>query len=557
MRIAFRLSASALLLLAACSGDGRSAGASAHEGTLVMSSPADADNLLPPLTINEIASQVGALMFEKLVEPGDSLNTVGDAGFQPSLADSWSWAPDSLSIAFHLDPKAHWHDGVPVRAADVVYSYRINVSHDVGSPVGPMLASIDSVTARDSLTPVFWFHERSPEQFFNAGSQIRILPAHLLQATPDSALKTSPFGRHPVGSGPYRFGRWVPGSTIELDADTAFHRGRPKLARLIWSITLSPDAAILRLFSGEANFTDYLRPQDVAQVAKHPELKAVRYPTMLVYFLLFNERATNGRGPSVIFADREVRRALTMAVDRRRAVNTVLDTVVKVALGPISSALSTYDANLPRLPYAPDSARAMLARRGWVLGADSVRRKGGVPLRFTILVPSTSVVRQQMAVVLQDMFRQVGARVVIEQLDFASFGARQQAHTFDAALVGMSLDPSPANIRQEWSSAAARASGTSNPGNYQSMQFDAYVDSASRQMNPALARAYYQRAYATIIEDAPAVWLYEGSNVAGMRVLVHPAPMRADAWFVHLADWTVGGDARAAGTRVATAASTH
>lgn len=557
MRTSRTIPAIALLLIAACRGEGHSS-AAARSSALVMTSPADADNLIPALTTNEIASQVGSLLFEKLVEPGDSLNTIGDAGFRPSLADSWSWAPDSLSIAFHLDPRAHWHDGVPVRAADVLYSYRVNISKDVGSPIGPLLVGIDSVTARDTLTPVFWFHARSPEQFFNAGSQVRIIPAHLLQSTPDSALKNSSFGRKPVGSGPYRFARWVSGSTIELDADSTFHRGRPKLDRLIWSIAASPDAAMLRLFSGEANFIEYLRPQDVAQVAKHPELKAIKYPNLQVYYMTFNERGYGGHGTNAIFGDRDVRRALTMAVDRQRVVSTVLDSSARVALGPISSVISTYDSTLPRLPFAPDSARAILERRGWVAGTDGVRHKGSAPLRFTILVPSTSTIRQQAAVLMQDMYKQVGARVDIERVDFPTMGARESAHEFDAAIDGMALDPSPSSIRQEWSTAAANAEGTSNAGHYASRQFDALVDSAANQMNPAIARAYYRRAYTTIIGDAPAVWLYEGSVLAGMSVGVRPAPMRPDAWFAHLADWTIGtGGSSAESTSVAIAARAH
>lgn len=561
MRTSRTIPAIVLLLTAACRGDAHSNVAQsnvAQSTTLVVSSPADADNLLPAFTTNETASQVGSLLFEKLVEPGDALNTLGDAGFRPSLADSWSWAPDSLSIAFHLDPKAHWHDGVPVRAADVVYSYHMNVSKDVGSPVGPLLVAIDSVTARDSLTPVFWFHARSPEQFFNAGAQIRVVPAHLLQSTPDSALKTSPFGRHPVGSGPYRFVRWVSGATIELDADSTFHRGRPKLDRLIWSITPSPTAALLRLYSGEANFIEFLQAQDIAAVQAHSNLKAVRYPNLQVFYMTFNERAYGGQGANAIFSDRDVRRALTMAVDRRRVVSTVLDSSARVALGPISSALSSYDSTLPRLPYAPDSARAILERRGWHAGAGGVRHKGAVPLHFTILVPSTSTQRQQAAVLLQDMYKRVGAGVDIERVDFPTFGAREQAHEFDAALDGMSLDPSPSGIRQEWSSAAARAEGTSNPGYYQSKQFDAYIDSATSQMNPDRARTYYRRAYTTIIEDAPAVWLYEGSSVAGMSVGVHPATIRADGWFTHLAEWTMSKEhAPVDSSSVALAAGAH
>lgn len=543
----------ALLLVASCRDGARTT--NAQPSTLIVSSPADADNLIPAFTTNPTASQVGSLLFEKLVEPGDDLNTVGDGGFQPSLADSWTWSPDSLSIAFHLDPKAHWHDGVPVRAADVLYSYRMNVSKAVGSPVGPLLAAVDSVSVRDSLTPVFWFHARSPEQFFNAGSQLRIVPAHLLQSIPDSALKTSEFARHPVGSGPFRFVRWVSGATIELDADSTFHGGRPKLDRVIWSITPSPNAALLRLYSGEANFIEYLQPQDISNLAKHPTLKAVRYPNLQVYYMLFNERAYGGHGAHAIFGDREVRRAFTMAADRRRLVSTVVDTTARVALGPFTSSMSTYDSTLPRLPYAPDSARAILERRGWHMGADGVRHKGTVPLRFTILVPNSSIVRQQAAVLLQDMYKQVGAKVDIERVDFPTLGAREQAHEFDATLDGMGLDPSPSAIRQDWSTAAARAEGTSNPGYYHSAQFDAYVDSAASEMDPQRARGYYRLAYSTIIEDAPAMWLYEGSMVAGMSVAVHPATMRADAWFSHLADWTVGAQkADTAGVALAASA---
>jgi peptide/nickel transport system substrate-binding protein len=556
MRILRCIPSLVILLLAACRGD--AGPASKHATTLVMTLPADGDNFLPPFSINETSVQVGSVLFERLAEIGDSLHYIGDGGFRPSLADSWSWAPDSLSIAFHIDPKAHWHDGVPVRANDVVYSYHVNTSKVIGSPVAPLIANIDSVTARDSLTAVFWFHARTLEQFYDATMQIRVLPAHLLQSIPDSALSTSSFGRNPVGSGPFRFVRWVSGSSVEVDADTTFHRGRPKIDRIIWSIAHNPDAAMLRLFSGEANFTEVLRKQDMEQMPKHPELKSVRYPSMLVYFVRLNERARGGKhGPHPVLGDREVRRALTMAVDRRRAVSTVFDSATLVAKGPITSALSTYDASLPSLPYAPDSAAAILERRGWVMGKDGIRHKGSVPLQFSLLVPVTSTQRQQMAVLLQDMLKRVGARMDIEAVDFPTMGARAAAHDYDAGFEGMSLDPTPSGIRQEWSTAAALGEGTSNTGYYMSTAFDKTVDSAVTTMDPALAIAQYRRAYSMLIEDAPGIWMYEITSVAGMTQNLHPAPMRADLWFAHLADWTVGDGPAPKGAGIALAAGAH
>ena len=559
MRISRRISRGipvlAVLLVAACSAGEKPA--KTHGKTLVLTQPADADNLLPPLTTSEISAQVDAMIFERLAEIDDSMHVIGDHGARPSLADSWTWAPDSLSIIFQLDPKAHWHDGVPVRAADVLYSFHVNQSKLVGSSVLPFLADLDSVTARDSLTPVVWFHARSPEQFFNAATQVRILPAHLMQSTPDSALRTSPYGRNPLGSGPYKFVRWVSGSSIEVDADSTFHRGRPKIDRLIWTIAGSPDAAMLRLLSGEANFTATLRKQDLDQMAKHPELKVVRYPALGVFFVRFNERARKSKAPHRLFGDRDVRRALSMAIDRRRAVTTVFDSATLLLSGPFTSNLSTYDSQLPRLPYAPDSAAAILERRGWVMGKDGIRHKNGVPLQFSLIVPGTSSQRQQMSILLQDMLKQVGARMDLEHMDFPTMLAQTQAHDFDASFEGMLLDPTPSGIRQEWSTTAARAGGTSNTGYYANPAFDATVDSAVATMDPKAAVELYRRAYGMIIADAPGVWLYENAGVAGMTTNVHPAPMRADMWWARLAEWTIDDGPALKGASVAVASDAY
>jgi peptide/nickel transport system substrate-binding protein len=88
-------------------------------GTMVVAQPGEPATLLPPLAGLSIERQITDLLYDRLAEIGDDLNTVGDRGFRKQLADRWEWAADSLSIAFHLDPRARWHDGVPVRASAV------------------------------------------------------------------------------------------------------------------------------------------------------------------------------------------------------------------------------------------------------------------------------------------------------------------------------------------------------------------------------------------------------------------------------------------------------
>ena len=113
--------------LVACSPEG-SAGTAAKGsvgGTIVVSSAADADALVPPLTMSLLGKQVVDQMFDNLADIGPALNTVGDAGFTPRLSDRWSWASDSMSVSFHINPRARWHDGTPVRAEDVRYTFEL------------------------------------------------------------------------------------------------------------------------------------------------------------------------------------------------------------------------------------------------------------------------------------------------------------------------------------------------------------------------------------------------------------------------------------------------
>ncbi|MGE5750200.1 MAG: ABC transporter substrate-binding protein, partial [Gemmatimonas sp.] len=118
--------------VAACS-EPASTPARANGGTLVVSVGGDPETLLPPLASTTTAQVIGDLVYDRLAEIGDSLNTVGDEGFRPRLAKSWTWAPDSLSITFEMDPRARWHDGKPVTARDVAFTYKVYTDSANGS----------------------------------------------------------------------------------------------------------------------------------------------------------------------------------------------------------------------------------------------------------------------------------------------------------------------------------------------------------------------------------------------------------------------------------------
>jgi peptide/nickel transport system substrate-binding protein len=534
------------LALCGCVGSESSAPKSAG-GTLVISTAGDPDVLVPSLLQSVQAAQIVDMLYDRLADIGDSLYILNDRGFTPRLADRWTWSSDSLSVAFHLNPKARWHDGLPVRSGDVRFTVASTKDSTLGSPTAPVIANIDSVSTPDSATAVYWFHARSPQQFYDAVYQLPIMPEHVWKNIPPSAWRASEAARHPIGSGPYRFVRWIPRTVVELSADTANYRGRPGLSRVIWVISPDFPTAVTRFLGGEADFFEQLRPENIAEVSKHPQLRTKRYHSLAYQFAQMNLRdPANHDRPHPIFGNRELRRALTMAVDRATIVRSVYDTLALPALGPTVRSYSTTDPNLPQIPYDPARARQVLDSLGWRVGSDSIRTRNGRALRFTLSIPGTAKTRLQIAVLIQEQLRQVGAKVDIEQLDFPVMMEKDRKRTFDMVLGQWNTQPSPGAVRGSWGSAGSKTGSGNNYGSYENPVFDARVDSALASYDPVVRKALFTRAYETIIQDAPAIWLAEPLTTVGYHSRLQLATLRPDAWWAHIPDWWIPADKRIA-----------
>jgi peptide/nickel transport system substrate-binding protein len=541
------LIALAAAALAGCTGtDSRSSGSGDVGGTVVISTAGDAGTLVPGLVASMADREVTDLLFDRLAEIGEDMNTIGDKGFRPQLAERWQWAPDSLSIAFHLNPKARWHDGRPVRASDVRYSVALSKDPAFGSPVAPLITNLDSVSVKDSLTAVAWFRTRTPEQFYDLVYQVVIMPEHVLGNTPAAQLKTADVARRGIGSGRFRLAAWQPGQRLEIIADTANYRGRPKLDRIVFAISPDFNAAAARFFSGDADMFEQPRPEQIAQIAHDSLRRVMRYPSFQHAYLVFNlVDQKQWTQPHPILGERAVRRALSMAVDRRAMLRNVFDTLGTLLYGPFPRSLSVADTTLPQLPYDTLKARALLDSAGWLVGPDGVRVKNGRRLELGLSSPNSSAVRHQYAVLIQEAFRRVGASVRLDEADFATFAARQRTHAFDLEIALWNTDPSPSGLKQSWSTAGIGPDG-SNFAAYSNRSVDALLDSATASFDPARTRSYARRAFEVIMEDAPAIWLYEPPTLAGVHKRIHTTPARPDGYWSGLADWYIPAGERTA-----------
>jgi peptide/nickel transport system substrate-binding protein len=510
-------------------------------GTVVIATASDAETFLPPFVSTVQAQEVSDNLFEKLADIGPSLNTVGDVDFQPRLATKWEWSKDSLQITFHLDARAKWHDGKPVRANDVKFALALYTDPAINSPAGGDLrATVDSISVADSVTCTAWFKQRGPEQFYTLVKTLDPLPEHLMAAMPrDSTLRSSAFSHAPVGNGPFRFVKWVPRQRIEIAAVDSFYRGRPKLDRVIWSFSPEMATAVQQLFAGDVDFIEVLSPGDVAEAAKHPQVRITLLPAFAYNFLAFNLFDGASDRPHPIFGDRAMRRALTMALDRESMVKSALDSLGTVGLGPFVRAQWSADTSVTRLPFDRAGAARALDSLGWRTGPDSVRHKNGKALAFSITVPSSSKNRIRFATLIQEQLRLVGVKVELQTVDFPTIMTALGKRSFDSFLGAFNTTPSPSALRQTWSGAAAAKPGPYNAGRYLDKHFDAETDSALASVSIAEAKRHFHAAYEQMINDAPVVWLYDYRTPTGAHSRLVTGPLNTNTWWTTLPNWSI------------------
>lgn len=473
------------------------------------------------------------MLFLRLAELPPTLATTGDEGFVPLLAESWE-RRDSLTLAFHLDPRARWHDGTPVTAADVLFAFERARDPAISAQLTTVLSAIQEVSAEGELTVVFRFDRPFPEQFYTAIYHVQPLPAHLLaQLHPDS-IAGSPYMQAPIGNGPYRFGQLVPGQQFTLTANEDFFLGRPGIERVVFLLASDADARLNLLLSGEADILQSAAAADVPRIEAEPSLRVTAMAGNLVGYLLFNQRnPKNLDQPHPILADRRVRAAIVHALDRDAMVRAVFQEYADVPHGPVAQLHWIRDTTERGLPYDPNQAKTLLRQAGWQETADGWHRNGE-SLTLSLNYPTTSRARSQFAQLIQEQLRQVGIALELVGLDGAIWFERRGQRNFDIDFSSATMDPSPSGMQQSWTCSGI---GGSNVGYYCNPEVDSLIARAIYGGGDGLA--HWRAALETIQYDSPAAFIYSPRVIFGINRRFGNVDLVPYSYWLNLWRWTV------------------
>ena len=272
-----------------------------------------------------------------------------DGAVQPALAKSWTVSDDGLTYSFALHEGVSFHDGSSLEASDVVFSLDRARSEDSVSAQKALFEPIESVAAPDAATVVVTLKRPTGHFLFNLGWGDAVVVA------PESADGNK---AKPIGTGPFKFERWVQGDRVELVRNPDYWGDAVELERATFKFIPDPAAAVAAMLAGDADaFANFPAPESLGQFEADPRFKVVIGSTEGETILTMN----NGKEP---FSDLKVRRAVAHALDRK----AIIDGAMFGYGTPIGSHFAphhpAYVDLTDRYPYDPEKAKALLAEAG-------------------------------------------------------------------------------------------------------------------------------------------------------------------------------------------------
>ena len=433
---------------------------------------------------------------------------------EPDLAEKWLFNPNSMQWTFKLRDDARFHDNRKVTSTDVKYSLEQMKHQEPELYSSIRQISLESDT---SLT----IHLKKADPHFPR----KIWDCEILPHPGNGDLN---YFDHPVGSGPFIFKSRLHNREIQLVANADYYNGRPSLDGVIFRYQPDREKAWVRLLGGKTDIAQEISPKNF-EIIKQYEDRFFFDHYLLYYYtiLLFNTH-------DPLFSDPTVRRALTLAIDRRYIVKSFLRGFGKVASGPMGINSPFHNPSVKALPYNPARASALLKAVGWRFnGTGNSLEKNGEPFCFTVLVSRESQVEKKVARFIQLCLNELGIKVRLRAVGFDDLKYRYIRNTqFQAVLTELhGIYRNPEYLRTLWS---GNSEGESDAGCFTNPAVTQLIHKAMNEKNPEVQKQLFYEIDSLIAELQPGVFLYQKTAIDAMsKRFALPSPFNLEHHGIH------------------------
>lgn len=469
-------------------------------------------NANPLYVTGQVNDAVSKLLFAGLFKYDNNNKLIGD------LAQRYDVDSSGTVYTIKLKPDLTWHDGKPLTAADVAFTYQTIQNPDAQSPLNVSWQNV-TVSETDARTVVFKLP--NPLSSFPHSLTNGIIPKHAFEAANIANYRSLPFNTvRPIGAGPYQFKTIeVTGNSpstreeeIELVPFKEYHDGTPAISSFI--IHTYPDEQLMLTDFRKRALNAMVGLEEVpADLAREANTQATIMPLTAANMVFF-------KTSSGVLADKAVRQALVGGADVNALTKDLSEPILPVR-SPLLPGTPGYDPVLRQSFIGTEAANSLLDQAGWFRQANGVRAKGGQPLTFKLYAQDLDeyghVTRG-----LKQQWEKLGINLQVYLQDDADLRSTVASHSYDALLYGISLGVDPDGfVYWHTSQADVRSPSRLNLSEYSSPVADSSLEDGRTRQDPVLRAVKYGPFLKAWQQDAPALGLYQPKFLYVTRGQIH------------------------------------
>ncbi|HWB52585.1 MAG TPA: peptide-binding protein [Tepidisphaeraceae bacterium] len=505
----------------------------------VSSFPVNLSKVTPYISTDVYAYEIDSHVLEGLITR-DPVTL----DYQPLIAKSWTTSKDGLTITVSMRHDVTFSDGQPCTADDVVYTFDLVMNPKVDAPRDrAYLDNIASVTKTDDYTVVFKF-KKPYFQELDLIAGLSILPKHFYSKYPVDQINLLPGLL--MGTGPYRLenpATWTPGQPLALVRNDNYWGVAPAFDRLVFREINNEVADLTAFTNGETDlysptpeqYQKLLKMPDVVSRTQHYEYST---PADGFNFIGWNEMHD---GKPTRFADKRLRQAMTMLINRPQIAQQIFLGYANVADGPFPPSSKQHMPALKPMPYDPSKALAILKELGYksvnsqLIGAD------GQPFRFKLTYPGGHPTTERLVLFIRDELAAVGIQLEPDPLDWSVFAQRMNNRDFDAITLGWSGTVEN-DIYQVFDSSQIKDQGD-NFVSYSNPKLDKLIETARQTVNEKERMPMWQQCDQILHDDQPYTFLFNMKQLVFLdkriqNVQILPLGINGrDEWWVPKSQW--------------------
>ncbi len=430
------------------------------------------------------------LVFSTLVEVGYDLEV------RPGLAERWE-APDDTTHIFHLRPGVTFHDGEPLSAADVKFTFEHLMDPETRSPFGDTLrAEIEAIEVVDPRTVKFTLTR--PVASFLTSIIMPVLPEHLIKGRKD-------FADLLIGSGPFRFLSQT-STEIILAPNARYYGGQPGVERLVFKVVTDDNTRLLKMRKGELDLVINALPLDKVDELERPPFgtlyRVIEEPGISYNYLAFNLEY----GP---LQDVKVRRAIAHGIDVEEIISFRLNGHAVRATGLLSPVNRYFEGDVPVYPHDPQKARELLD----AAGLPDPDGDGPLPRLRLELKTSNNAQVAGIARILQAQMAATGIELDVRSYEWGTFYGDIRSGNFQMTTLRWVGINDPGFYYDVFHSSRIPPAGN-NRGGYSSPEVDRLLEAGRFTVDPVARKAAYAEVQKKVAADLPYVSLWHANNIS-------------------------------------------